>query len=64
MPSQKKRSHRVVLHLTFDQPCSATHATAMAKDCIHGDFYPTSLNEKDPGLMKVKTVTRMPTVRG
>jgi hypothetical protein len=64
MATTRKRVHRVVMHLVFDEPCTATHAVAMAKDCVHGDFYPTSLNEKDPGLMKVRTITRLPTVRG
>lgn len=59
--SKKKRQHRVVMVLSFDEPCTQAHAVASAKDCIHGDFYPTSLNPGDPGKMVVRTVMRLPT---
>lgn len=60
MAAKKSRSHLVLMRVTFDKPCTAAHAVREAKDCIHGEFYPTSLREGDPGTMTVRTIMRAP----
>jgi len=54
MAKKLSRTHEVVLKVTFDRPCSAAHALAQVKDNIHGEFYPTQFEDKDPGLFTVK----------
>ncbi len=46
--------------VTFDRPCTLSHAVAQSKNCIHGVFYPDALNDTDPGQFKVKSITRKP----
>jgi hypothetical protein len=59
----KSKTHRVVLELSFDRPCSVTHAVAQAKDCIHGQFYPTAFENSDPEVFTIKAVKRVASVR-
>lgn len=58
MATEKKRVHRVMMELTFDRACTQTFAVAAAKDCIHGTFYPTSLEPSHPGEMRVRKIAR------
>lgn len=50
------RSHRVVMTLTFDKPCTVQHATREARDCIHGQFHPTQYRPEDPEAFKVRGI--------
>lgn len=56
----KKRIHALKITVTFDKPCSVTHAAKEVADCIHGDFYPTQYDDRDdPGLFKVVKIVRL-----
>jgi len=37
----KSRRHEICIVLKTDKPCTRSEAVAFAKDCIHGEFYPT-----------------------
>lgn len=52
----KSKTHLLFLRVTFDKPCSAKHAAKEAADCIHGEFYPTSLKKSDPDSFRVKSI--------
>jgi hypothetical protein len=53
------RTHQVILTLTFNKPCTAKFARDAARDCIHGDFFPTSYFNH-PGHFKVRGVKTAP----
>jgi hypothetical protein len=48
-----------MMELTFDRACTQTFAVAAAKDCVHGTFYPTSLEPSHPGEMRVRKIARV-----
>lgn len=55
----KKRIHVLKITVTFDKPCTLTHAAREVGDCIHGEFYPTQREDKDPGTFRVGKITRL-----
>lgn len=59
----KRRKHTFRLAVTFDKPCTLTHAAREARDCIHGKFYPTQKGDGDPGEMVVTSITRLGSLR-
>jgi hypothetical protein len=53
----KTRTHRVLVTLTFDKPCTKTEAAAMFRDNVHGTFYPSPLARGDgPDTLKIRGV--------
>jgi hypothetical protein len=52
--NNKSRTHRVVVEMVFDHH---------AKNCIHGEQYLSTWSDDEPGVYKVKAVTRMPSPR-
>lgn len=48
------RTHKVVLKVTFNRPCSASDAVSYVKDNIHGDFYPTQHEYNAPDEFTVR----------
>jgi hypothetical protein len=55
----KSKRHQFVITLSFDKPCTAAHALAEAKDCFHGNFYPTQHDDRDPGEGWIKGIRRL-----
>lgn len=35
-----KKAHKLLVRVTFTQPCTAREAAAMFNDSVYGDFYP------------------------
>lgn len=58
MPMSK--SHKVVVSVTFDQPCTKAEAVDAFRDCIHGIFYPTILREAAPLEFKIRGIKAAP----
>lgn len=56
----KKQTHTLTLTVRFDRKCSKAHAARAARDCIHGTFYPTALEDGDPETMKVRSIRVRP----
>lgn len=54
------RSHQVLVRVTFNKPCSSAFALAAVKDCVHGEFYPSTYGEPGPDAFTVRSVTRLP----
>ena len=51
----KRRSHLVVMRVTFDRPCGAAYARREAWDSIHGEFYTNDLHPR-PESFKAKVL--------
>lgn len=49
----KARSHELIIRVNFNKPCTLSHARLAARDCIHGDFYPTAIRPEDPDKFTV-----------
>lgn len=60
----KARRHQLVITVTFDRLCSKRDALAAVRDCIHGDFYPTTFREGDPERFKVRAFNALPARHG
>lgn len=56
----KARTHRMLITLTFDRPCSPAEARAAARDNISGDFYPTAFRDSDPEKFVVRSFKPAP----
>lgn len=54
-----KTTHRVVVTVTFDRPCTAKHAAACVRDEIHGEFFPFA-REGEPEEFRVRGVRALP----
>lgn len=54
------KSHKVVVSLTFDQPCTKAEATAAFRDCVHGEFYPYLPRDGAPGEFRIRAVKTAP----
>lgn len=55
-----RKSHRVVVSLTFDKPCTKAEATAAFRDCVHGEFYPYIPRDDGPGEFRIRGVRTAP----
>lgn len=57
-----KRGHSKVhtfsITIRTDKACSRKVALREVKDCIHGEFYCTELDDGDPGEFKVVRIKR------
>jgi hypothetical protein len=40
----KRRTHYVIMRVTFDRPCTAAYARREAWDSIYGDFYTSDVH--------------------
>lgn len=58
--AKRQNTHRLVITVTFNKPCSATHARQEVADCIHGTFYPTERAHDDPGEFRVRSFKPLP----
>ena len=54
----KQRTHTFAITVTFDRKCGSSHALREAKECIYGEFYTAQREDNDPGVMRVKKITR------
>lgn len=54
----KKRTHRVTLSVTFNNPCTVAFAVAAVRDSIHGSFYPDKQKDGDPTVFEVRAAVR------
>lgn len=54
----KQRTHRFVLTITMDKPCSAKLALREARDTIYGQHYCTQFNDHEPGEFRVRSIRR------
>lgn len=53
-----KQSHRIVLTVNFERPCSLEEALSIARDHLAGRrFYPDTVDPTRPGVMRVRTLT-------
>lgn len=52
----KSRTHKLIVNVTFDKPCSKAHAAKEFADCIYGEFYPTQFKDDDPGTFRIRSV--------
>lgn len=53
-----KRTHKLVLTVVFDEPCTVTRAAKLASDCLWGEFA-SGFNDGDPQTMNVKSIVRL-----
>lgn len=52
----KQRVHQFVITVTMNKKCLRRVALREVRDCIHGDFYCSELDDGDPGMFKVKSI--------
>ncbi|MCK5610469.1 hypothetical protein KAR91_51830 [Candidatus Pacearchaeota archaeon] len=53
----KQKVHTFKIKIRLNKPCSRADALAIAKDNIHGDFYPYAPNDGDPDYGKISSIT-------
>ena len=56
----KSRTHKVIVNVTFDKPCSRTHAVEQFHDCIYGTYYPTAFESDQPEEFWIRSVKSAP----
>jgi hypothetical protein len=56
----KRKTHKLVVNVTFDKPISKADAAKLFADSVWGKFYPSALPgmvyEDTPGLFKIRSV--------
>lgn len=59
---RRQRKHAMVIHVTFDKPCSAAEARREVRNCIHGEFYCDDYWQRDgaPEVFKVRSFRPLP----
>lgn len=57
--AKPSRVHRVVLTVTFDKPCNKGEATSIVRDCVSGDFYPSTNTVGQPEQFRVTRVQQI-----
>jgi len=63
MAKKLSRTHEVLLKVTFNKACSETAAVAAVKDNVHGVFYPTANEDRDPDQFTVRGAKRVKAAR-
>lgn len=58
--SGMSRSHRLILRVTFDKPCTPAEAARAAADCIHGGFYLSFDRKSGPESFDVRSIKKAP----
>lgn len=53
------KTHTFKITVTMDKGCRVATALREVRDCIHGEFYCTALEDKDPEAFKVRTIARL-----
>lgn len=57
----KSRTHRVLVTVAFDKPCTKAQAAFMFRDNVHGTFYPQPLPNGDgPDSFTIRAVKSEP----
>lgn len=59
MSYRKEHTHTFVITVRMNKACTARVALRAAQDNIHGDFYPSTMNDGDPDKMKISSIRRM-----
>lgn len=54
----KEKTHTFTINVTFDKACTAAVARREVKDCIHGDFYTSQIEEDEPEKFRVGRIGR------
>lgn len=55
----KQRTHTFSVTIRTDKPCTEALALREIKDCIHGNFYTTQMEEHEPGEFVIKNFKRV-----
>lgn len=59
----KQRIHTFTVTIRMDKPCTEAVALREVKDCIHGNFYTTPMDDHEPGEFVVKNFKRVKRTR-
>ena len=56
-------SHRVLVRVRFDRPCTRAEAVRAVRDNVNGEFYPFIPRDKGPELFRIRSVAPVPKCR-